>query len=107
MHGTGSTSVLINLFTRVASLGAGWVMYILVFLSVLSIAIMLERARYYWVLRENLEWLAEKLTAFLRSGDTEQARKLLTESPSPAAKVALAGLDEAERGPESAEEAMA
>src|SRR5262249_34496042 len=96
---------LIRLFTSLAMIGAEWVMWILVGLSVFSIAIMLERGRFYWTLSDNLEALVADLRGLLNAGDLPGARKRLERSPSPAATIALAGLNEADRGPEAAEEA--
>ncbi len=86
--------------------GAGWVMWLLIGLSVLSVAIMLERGWFYWTLRDDIGKLARELRDVLRSGDLEAARKRLEASPSAEAAVVLAGLLEADRGPKSAEEAM-
>ncbi len=98
---------LIGLFTRLAMVGAEWVMWILVALSVFSIAIMLERGRFYWTLSDDLDALAEELRNFLRKGDVDSARKRLERSASPAATIALAGLNESDHGADAAEEAMA
>ncbi len=98
---------LIGLFSRLAMVGAEWVMWILVGLSVFSIAIMLERGRFYWTLSDNLEALAEELRGLLRKGDIAGAKKRLERSPSPAATIALAGLNEADHGADAAEAAMA
>jgi biopolymer transport protein ExbB len=106
MHGEGRFS-LIRLFTSFAMIGAEWVMWVLVFLSILSVAFMLERGRYYWSLSDNLEDLAKDLRNLLRKNDIDGARQRLGRSPSPAAMIALAGLNEAGEGPDSAEEAMA
>lgn len=97
---------LIQQFTKLAMLGAEWVMWLLIFLSVLSVALMLERAVLYRKMEDDLEKLAEDLRELLRSGDMEGAKARLARSPSPAAMVALAGLNEADRGAESSEEAM-
>ena len=40
--------MLVESLLRLALLGASWVMYLLLFLSVLSIAVMIERAWYYF-----------------------------------------------------------
>jgi len=97
---------LINLFTRLAMVGAEWVMWLLVGLSIFSVAIMLERMRFYWSLGDDLEMLAIELRKLLRSNDTDGARKRLERSPSPAATIALAGINEGDRGADSADEAM-
>jgi biopolymer transport protein ExbB len=98
---------LIQQFTKLAMLGAEWVMWLLILLSVFSVALMLERTVLYRKMNDDLDKLAEELRDLLRSGDMDGARARLSRSPSPAAMVALAGLNEADRGAESAEEAMA
>jgi biopolymer transport protein ExbB len=98
---------LIQLFTRFAMLGAEWVMWVLVALSIASVAFMLERWRYYASLSDDLDTLSNNVRELLRKNDREGARERLKRSPSPAAIVALAGLDEYESGMRAAEEAMA
>jgi biopolymer transport protein ExbB len=86
--------------------GAGWVMWLLIVLSVISVAIMLERAWFYLSLRDDIGGLARKLRDQLRDGDTDSARQSLERSPSAEAAVVVAGLLEADRGARAAEEAM-
>lgn len=86
--------------------GAGWVMWLLLGLSVISVAIMLERAWFYWSLRDDIARLAQELRKELRDGDMEAARRRLEASPSAEAAVVVAGLLEADRGPKASEEAM-
>lgn len=87
--------------------GAEWVMWLLLGLSVLSVAVMLERAWFYHSLNDDTERLSRDLRDRLRKSDLEGARRLLDASPSAEAAVVLSGLDEAAHGPKSAEEAMA
>jgi biopolymer transport protein ExbB len=87
--------------------GAEWIMWVLIALSVVSVAIMFERAWFYVSLREDLPALANRLRDSLRHGDMAQAQKNLEASPSAEAAVVVAGLLEASRGPQAAEEAMA
>lgn len=86
--------------------GAEWVMWLLLLLSVVSVAIMLERGWFYFSLRDDLAKLAQTLRDLLRSGDLKGARKTLEASPSAEAAVVVAGIMEADRGAQSAEEAM-
>jgi biopolymer transport protein ExbB/TolQ len=86
--------------------GAEWVMWLLLGLSVLSVAVMLERAWFYHSLNDDTERLSRDLRDRLRKSDLEGARRVLDASPSAEAAVVLSGLDEADRGPQSAEEAM-
>jgi len=89
------------------SFGAAWVMWLMIGLSVISVAIMLERAWFFWSLRDDLVALAKTLRDHLRKGDLEGARRAMEASPSAEAAVVVAGLMEADRGPKAAEEAMA
>jgi len=86
--------------------GAEWVLWVLLGLSVISVAIMLERAWFYHSLRDDTERLSRELRERLRKSDLEGARRLLDASPSAEAAVVMSGLEEADRGAKSAEEAM-
>jgi biopolymer transport protein ExbB/TolQ len=86
--------------------GAGWVMWLMIGLSVISVAIMLERGWFYWSLRDDVAKLARELRERLRADDLAGAKKLLEASPSAEAAVVVAGLIEADRGSKAADEAM-
>jgi biopolymer transport protein ExbB len=85
--------------------GANWVMWLLIALSVVSVAIMLERAWYFWSLRDDLVVLAKELRSAL-DDSIEAAQKRMAASPSVEAAVVSAGLAMADRGAAAAEEAM-
>ncbi len=85
--------------------GAAWVMWLMLVLSVVSVAIILERAWFFWALRDDLVVLAKELRSSL-DDSIEAARKRMDASPSVEAAVVGAGLAMAERGPAAAEEAM-
>jgi len=93
--------------TAFAMLGAGWVMYLLVGLSILGLTIILDRVYYFVVTRDDIAALKQKLLASLRVGDVEGARAAMRASRSPEAAIVLAGLDAAGDGAYSAEERMA
>jgi biopolymer transport protein ExbB/TolQ len=87
--------------------GAAWVMWVLIGLSVISVAIMLERTWFFYSLRDDIGQLATKLRQALRDeSDLTAARKLLEASPSAEAAVVVAGLVEADGGAQAADEAM-
>lgn len=86
--------------------GAEWVMWLMIGLSVISVAIMLERAWFFWSLRDDLVTLARDLRTSLDQS-IETAQRRMEASPSAEAAVVSAGLSMAHRGPEAAEEAMA
>jgi biopolymer transport protein ExbB len=87
-------------------LGSEWVLWLLIGLSVLSVAVMVERAIY---LRAggDPDRLAREIGTLLRSGDLEGARQTLAGQRAPAAVVASAGLEHYERGSDAVGEAMA
>jgi biopolymer transport protein ExbB len=87
--------------------GAAWVMWLLLALSIVSVAIMLERGWFFYSLRDDLATLARSFGEYLRRGEVAEARRLLENSPSAEAAVVVAGLVEAGHGPQAAEEAMA
>ena len=93
--------------TAFAMLGAEWVMWLLVILSIFVVAIVLERAYYLIATRDDLVALRNELIKKLRGGDVEGARRRLKASKSFEARIALAGLDASEDGAEAAEERMA
>ena len=86
--------------------GSEWVLWIMILLSVVSVAIILERAWFFSSLRDDLVRLAKDLQSAL-DDSIEAAQKRMATSPSAEAAVVSAGLAMAHRGPEAAEEAMA
>jgi len=86
--------------------GASWVMWLMLGLSVVSVAIILERAWFFWSLRDDLVALSRELRTALEDS-IEAAKKRMDASPSAEAAVVSAGLEMAHRGPKAAEEAMA
>src|SRR5271165_5750934 len=87
-------------------LGTGWILVLMLLLSVISLAIMLERVWLYWSLRDDIDELMRDLGRLLRGGDLEGARRRLESSRSAEAAVVVAGLVEADRGVAAAQEAM-
>jgi biopolymer transport protein ExbB/TolQ len=85
--------------------GAGWVMWLMLGLSVISVAIILERAWFFYNLRDDLGVLARDLRQALQTSPAA-AEKRLEKSPSAEAAVVLAGLAMAEHGVAAVEEAM-
>lgn len=93
--------------TAFAMLGATWVMWLLVLLSVISIAIVLERTYYLFASRENLQNLREDFLRSLRRGDLSAVEKRLSGAKSFEARVVRAGVEAAVEGADSAEQRMA
>jgi len=87
-------------------LGTGWILALMLVLSIISLAVMLERAWLYWSLRDDIDELMRDLGRLLRAGDLGEARRRLEASRSAEAAVVVAGIVEADRGVDAAEEAM-
>jgi biopolymer transport protein ExbB/TolQ len=89
------------------TLGAAPVMWLMLGLSLISVAIIVERSLFFFGVRVDFARLAKAFSPALRERDFEAVRALLESSRSLEAEVVLAGLDEAERGPSAAREALA
>jgi biopolymer transport protein ExbB len=93
--------------SAMVGLGTSWVLILMLALSVVSLAIMLERAWLFWSLRDDVQSLMRDLGRLLRGRDLDGARRRLEASPSAEAAVVVAGIVEADMGADAAEEAMA
>jgi len=99
-------SLIDRVKSAMVGLGTGWVLMLMLILSIVSLAIMLERAWLYWSLRDDIDELMRDLGRLLRGGDMEGARRRLEASRSAEAAVVVAGLVESDRGVNAAQEAM-
>jgi biopolymer transport protein ExbB/TolQ len=72
---------------KVALLGSAWVLYLLMALSVVSLAAMVERWFFFRRHRDDTEKLRADIAKALLAGDAERARERLAESPSLEARV--------------------
>ena len=82
-------------------LGAGWVMWLLIGLSILSLAIMVERA---WFFSRHSFGSIDDLVRMLAAGDLDGAVKLVGDRPGLEAEVLRQGAKAAPRGADSVEE---
>lgn len=92
------------IFGKIADLGATWVLWALLALSVAGLAIIVERAVCFWTTRDDIPSLSAELARLISGGHWQKAEKLLSESPSFEAKVALAALGHED--PASADQLM-
>jgi biopolymer transport protein ExbB len=88
-------------------LGSEWVLWLLILLSMLSVAIMVERGIAMSGRLIDFEALSQKLHKALSDDDFKAARDVLGDPRSPEVRVALIGLAELPRGTTAAIEAMA
>jgi biopolymer transport protein ExbB len=92
-----------QLFLKFALLGAEWVLWLLVILSILSVAVMIERWQYYRQRRVNMAALLDAVREAARGGELDE--EFATSQALPA-QVARRGIAEAENGAQAAAEAM-
>ena len=98
--------MLIERLLKIALLGSEWVLYLLVGLSVISLATMVERWVFFLRRRDDLDRLREKLTDRLDAGEVREAAQVLEQSRSIEAKLALEALRWAYAGPEAIADAV-
>jgi biopolymer transport protein ExbB/TolQ len=84
-----------------------WVLWLLLGLSLLSVAVMVERWIFYRRRKVNFDSLRDEFTKCLDKGDFEAAAKLLAKTDSIETNVTLAGLRGYDKGPESVEDLLA
>ena len=87
--------------------GASWVLWLLILLSVASLTVALDRWRVFRSQPRDVDVLVHQLHRLLESGEIERARRQLLSTRGVAAEVVLSGLAQWERGANAAEEAMA
>jgi biopolymer transport protein ExbB len=92
-------------FLAFTLLGANWVLWLLVGLSIISVGIMLERLIFLWTRRLPAE-LLDELKRRIAAGDLAAARKLLEGRSGIEARVVREGLDKIEGGAGAVAEAM-
>ena len=102
-----SSSVLVQKLVFIAQIASQAVLYVLLFLSVLSIGVIIERWWYFLRRRGNQAALSDALRVALRRGDLPAARKVLGGSRTVEAAVVLEALDWYEDGPEAVEQILA
>jgi biopolymer transport protein ExbB len=87
--------------------GSEWVLWVLIALSVVSVAVMVERGIHLFQKQADLEALSRVLVEHLSGRDITGARKAIAAWRGPEVQVALSGLAHFDRGFEAASAAMA
>jgi biopolymer transport protein ExbB/biopolymer transport protein TolQ len=98
--------MLIHNLTKLALFGAAWVMYLLIALSFVSLAIMLDRFLYFRKGKGDPDKLATELVKRLRDGDRRGAENVLAKSTMIEAKIVKPALDWIDGGPEAVTEVL-
>lgn len=93
-------------FLNFALLGAEWVMWLLVGLSIVSVGVMIERGLFLRARRIDIDKLSSDAKSALRKRELEPFEKRYEGSLAMAAQVAVRGLREHERGVDTVSESM-
>jgi biopolymer transport protein ExbB/biopolymer transport protein TolQ len=101
-----NTQQLVERLQRFASGGGGWVLWLMIALSVVSIAIMLERVLFFASKRDDVDALTSKLVALLKKDDLDGATAALKASKSIEAAVMLPCLEWTTSGPDAFREVV-
>lgn len=98
--------MLTEFFLRATHVGAEWVLWGLVLLSVISVGMIVERTLYFRRNKIDAEQLGSQLELKLQSGDVRGANELVQSGSAIECKVVAAGLSEIGRGSQVCGEAM-
>jgi len=97
------TQTLALIITRI---GAEWVLWLLLGLSVMSVAVMVERILFFRRNSADTREFLMNLSELLTKGDRKRAQELAAATRGIEARVALEGLENLSNGPRATEESM-
>lgn len=93
-------------FVAFAQLGAEWVLWLLIGLSVLSVGIMIDRALWFRSRDTDTERFTRELRGAFERDELERLEEKYKDDPAVPVRVAMRGLSERAGGPEAVAEAM-
>jgi biopolymer transport protein ExbB len=93
-------------FVAFAQLGAEWVLWLLIALSVISVGIMIDRALWFRSRDVDTERFTRELRGAFERGELERLETKYKDDPAVPVQVAMRGLAERDHGPEAVAEAM-
>ena len=103
VHASGIEAQMLDLFLF---MGSAWVLYLLMFLSVISLAIAIERALHFYWHREDVEALSQRLRSLFGQADLDGAKGELEGKNSHVANILRAGVETVADGADSVEETI-
>lgn len=98
---------IVETFLGLALLGSEWVLWLLVLLSMISIAVMVERGWFFAQMRLDISVFSGELHRHLQADNIEGVKELCQQYPATESQVILKGLEVAHKGPKAMEETMA
>lgn len=93
-------------FVAFAQLGAEWVLWLLIAMSILSVGIMIDRALWFRSRDVDTERFNRELRGAFERSELERIEAKYKDDPAVPVQVALRGLSERDRGPQAVAEAM-
>lgn len=94
-------------FLQLAAVGSEWILWLLIILSLISVAVMFERWLFYRGLRGKDTALLRTLHEALSEKEWEKAERLLKVATAPGGRITAAMLDNRERGTKAMNSIMA
>lgn len=98
---------LVHELLGITMLGTEWVLWLLIALSIISLAVIIERGLFFYKMKINMTEFVEQVTRALEANDWDAIRKTCEKSPSLAAQTMLRGIEAQGRGSHAMEESMA
>ena len=93
-------------FVAFAQLGAGWVLWLLIGLSVVSVGVMIDRALWFRRRDTDTERFTRELRGAFERREIDRLETKYKDDPAISIQVAMRGLAERDRGPAAVAEAM-
>ncbi len=90
----------------ITALGTEWVLWLLIALSIISVAIIIERSIFFYKINLDMASFTEKLTKHLEANDWQSVSSLCEKSPALACQTVLRGVEAKARGTHAMEETM-
>ena len=97
---------IVDKLLAVTLLGSEWVLWLLIFLSIVSIGVIVERAIFYSKIRLDFGIFSQEVTQKLIHYDIEGVRQICLRSPAIESQTVLRGLQYIDKGVEAMEQGM-
>ena len=97
---------IVDKLLAVTLLGSEWVLWLLIFLSIVSIGVIVERAIFYSKIRLDFGIFSQEVTQKLIHDDIEGVRQICLRSPAIESQTVLRGLQYIDKGVEAMEQGM-
>lgn len=97
---------IIQAFLDLALLGSEWVLWLLLILSIVSVALIIERAVYYMKIKLDYDAFSQEFSKLASEKDRDGILKLCQNRDSVQCRMLLKGLDNLDRGRDAVEQSM-